>query len=99
MNKVLLAALCLLCCRFAIATDLASKHPTLNPSTMPAMTQCLACHGSYVAIAEKTKNLTPNPHRSHMADVQCDACHQWKGKGKLMCNECHQFPALEKALQ
>ena len=99
MKSLVISALCLMVSSGTFASDLASKHPSLSSKTMPEMSQCLTCHGSYATLAEKTKNLTPNPHASHMANVQCDACHQWQGKSVLMCNECHHFPHLEKALQ
>ena len=38
--------------------------------------QCLQCHQSYDALAEKTKNLEPNPHKSHLGAVNCVECHK-----------------------
>ena len=82
----------------AFSADLATKHKAVGLTAQPQAAQCLACHGSYQALGEKTASLTPNPHASHMGEVQCDGCHRWKGKGKLMCNDCHRFPALQKGL-
>lgn len=51
--------------------------------------QCLQCHQSYDALAEKTKNLEPNPHKSHLGAVNCVECHKADKPSKqpeLMCN-------------
>ncbi len=94
MKKLLLLITCsLLTVGVASAATLSERHQALGLKEMPAMTQCLSCHanGSYQALAEKTAKLKPNPHASHMADVQCDACHVWQGEPRLMCNDCHHF--------
>lgn len=49
------------------------------------------CHGSYEALAEKTRKLDPNPHRTHQGDVRCSDCHRGHQKSVLMCNDCHRF--------
>ena len=53
--------------------------------------QCLACHGSYEQLAEKTAKVTPNPHDSHLGKVRCSDCHVGHADPKLMCNDCHKF--------
>ena len=56
--------------------------------------QCLQCHQSYDALAEKTKNLEPNPHKSHLGAVNCVECHKADKPSKqpeLMCNSCNNF--------
>lgn len=82
------------------AQDLLTKHQALGIKSEPSEAMCLSCHGqTYQALAESTKKITPNPHDSHMGEVQCDACHQWQGKSRLMCSDCHSFPQLEKGLK
>ena len=61
--------------------------------------QCLQCHQSYDALAEKTKNLEPNPHKSHLGAVNCVECHKADKPSKqpeLMCNSCHNFTLKAK---
>lgn len=60
--------------------------------------QCMQCHGDYEKLAEKTANLDPNPHRSHMGKVNCTECHtkdRASAEPKLMCNSCHNFTIRE----
>ncbi len=58
--------------------------------------KCLACHGSYEKVAEKTKALKPNPHASHLGEVRCSDCHKGHAKPVLMCNDCHKFDMAPK---
>ncbi|MFU0842652.1 MAG: Cytochrom-c3-2 domain-containing protein [Burkholderia sp.] len=62
--------------------------------------QCLKCHGPYDKLAEKTKNVVPNPHYSHLGKVECVECHKPDApanKPELMCNSCHNFKLQVKA--
>lgn len=61
--------------------------------------ECLKCHQSYDALAEKTKNVVPNPHMSHLGAVNCVECHKADKPAKqpeLMCNSCHNFTLTKK---
>lgn len=99
MLKNTLVLVLALSATLAFARDLSAVHGPLGLKSAPAAAQCLACHGgSYPSLAQKTKSFSPNPHATHMADVQCDACHRWTGEQRLMCNDCHRYPELEKAL-
>lgn len=51
---------------------------------------CKQCH-SYEALAKQTAKDEPNPHYSHLGDVNCTDCHKGHQKSELMCNQCHQF--------
>lgn len=53
--------------------------------------QCLACHGSYEKIAERTKNSVPNPHFSHYGEKDCSTCHKGHAPSEVSCNSCHKF--------
>ncbi|WP_165657647.1 cytochrome c3 family protein, partial [Sutterella wadsworthensis] len=39
----------------------------------------------------QTAKVEPNPHYSHLGDVNCTDCHKGHKKSELMCNSCHQF--------
>lgn len=61
-------------------------------SQMPQTKDCLGCHGSESAVAERTAKLSPNPHDSHRGSVDCTECHRAHDKQNiLMCNDCHAF--------
>ncbi len=58
---------------------------------------CMGCHGSYADLAKATAKLEPNPHFSHLGDVNCQECHKGdKAEPELMCNSCHNFTLREK---
>ena len=58
--------------------------------------QCMQCHGDYTKLAEQTAHLDPNPHRSHMGEVNCTECHaKDRAEPELMCNSCHHFTIRE----
>lgn len=52
---------------------------------------CLMCHQSYAAVAQKTAKLNPNPHSNHRGEQNCTNCHSVKGKPHFECNDCHTF--------
>lgn len=65
-----------------------------NAFVVPDDKQCMACHGSYDALAKKSEKLDePNPHHSHHygTGLSCSACHKEHSKPVVYCNECHQF--------
>lgn len=51
---------------------------------------CQGCH-SYETLARQTARVEPNPHYSHLGDVNCTDCHKGHRKSVNMCNDCHQF--------
>ena len=87
----------------ALAADktLAERHGGMFPKSQNGYVtkyQCQKCHGDYSKLAEKTKMLDPNPHFSHLGEVNCEDCHKAdKAKPELMCNTCHQFTVRPKA--
>ena len=92
----------------AVAADATAAKPTLEqihgsmwptPDGKWAMKdQCLKCHGSFDKLAEQTKDLVPNPHYSHLGEVDCVACHKAdKSEPELVCNTCHKFKIHKKA--
>ena len=69
-----------------------SCHTQTPPSELIKQDKCLACHESYEKIAVRTEDLDINPHRTHMGEVECMACHRGHSQGEMVCNECHKFP-------
>ncbi|MDR3670721.1 MAG: cytochrome c3 family protein [Holophaga sp.] len=58
---------------------------------------CLACHGSYEALAEKSRVKDPkglNPHKSHLGVIACTVCHFGHQKSVVYCRDCHPKTTL-----
>lgn len=55
-----------------------------------AMQSCSDCHGSYAELAAMTP-WEPNPHHSHMGEIECSACHNIHKPSVSFCDECHSF--------
>lgn len=99
MKALLAVATLVLCLSSVQAADtdrtLIERHQGTWPESVDGFVtknQCLSCHGSYEALADKTEKLTPNPHRSHLGAVNCEECHKADSKQtELMCNQCHNF--------
>jgi hypothetical protein len=51
--------------------------------------QCLSCHESYKKVAERTKALDRNPHKSHYGNLECNACHHGHRPDENFCSKCH----------
>lgn len=64
-------------------------HNTLAETAQ--MKDCLMCHQSYEAVAQKTEKMTPNPHSSHRGQPECTNCHKVTAKPHFECNDCHAF--------
>ena len=66
-------------------------HIETPPKLAVPTAQCQKCHGSYKDLAEKTKNLKPNPHYTHMLDQPCEECHRAHEPSVNMCASCHKL--------
>ena len=55
-----------------------------------AMQVCTDCHGSYAQLAAMTP-WEPNPHHSHMGEVECSLCHNIHKPSVSFCDQCHLF--------
>lgn len=55
-----------------------------------AMQLCTDCHGSYARLAAMTP-WEPNPHQSHMGEVECSVCHNIHKASESFCDQCHSF--------
>lgn len=51
---------------------------------------CTGCHGTYADLAAITP-WEPNPHQSHMGELQCSTCHNVHKASVSFCDECHSF--------
>lgn len=58
--------------------------------------KCLECHGSYEQVAVRTKDMNPNPHDSHIPDLDCTKCHHSHKPGEIYCLKCHQEMQFER---
>jgi len=50
---------------------------------------CLQCHRSYESLAERTSALEPNPHESHLGELDCTLCHKSHRPSEVYCTQCH----------
>jgi len=68
-------------------------HAAWKDASAPAKVDaCLGCHDGYEWMAEKTKNLQPNPHASHLGNVKCTECHKVHAvPSQILCDKCHNF--------
>lgn len=67
-------------------------HGTDKPERGASSTACLQCHGPYATLAERTRKLDVNPHKSHLGDVDCLKCHGVHApvdESKVPCLSCH----------
>ncbi len=69
----------------------ATCHTAMPPKEAPANQTCLQCHfGSYTALADKTKSVSPNPHKSHEGEIPCADCHRGHEAFFFKCGApCH----------
>ncbi len=59
--------------------------------------KCSTCHGGLESLAAKTEKAgQPNPHKSHLGQIQCTACHSGHQESVAYCTNCHDFPAMKK---
>ena len=72
-------------------TDCSGCHKESSPKQDVPMVLCLGCHGDYRKVAAKTNRLDPNPHDSHLGEVDCGKCHHAHKVSVNFCNECHQL--------
>ncbi|HZK24103.1 MAG TPA: cytochrome c3 family protein [Oscillospiraceae bacterium] len=70
-------------------------------STQMPMEDCLQCHESYEALAERTADYTyegeqVNPHDSHLGEQECSSCHTMhqESSGINYCLSCHHEGGL-----
>ena len=81
--------------------DCAACHTTnvISDSETEINKQCAICHGSLEQMGTKTSSQIPNPHKSHIGQMQCTACHSGHVPSVAYCTNCHDFPTLNKMKQ
>ena len=57
--------------------------------------QCVMCHEPNALVKKTEKPHQPNPHKSHLGDVQCTACHSGHTPSVAYCTNCHDFPSMK----
>ena len=68
-----------------------SCHGAAEPPKAVGMDVCISCHGAYQKLAEKTKKVAPNPHDSHLGEVECSTCHHIHKPSEDGCRACHEW--------
>jgi len=66
-------------------------HGTFSSEGRVSMEQCLRCHGTYQYIATMTKDVDPNPHDSHLGEIDCTLCHRAHKDSEDFCAQCHPY--------
>ena len=93
-KNTLIALAAALCLGTAFSSQALAADFTADFHTAHGM-KCDTCHKTTPAetLAKKSaeKKVEPNPHYSHLGDVNCTECHKGHQKSELMCNQCHQF--------
>jgi fumarate reductase flavoprotein subunit len=74
-----------------MGVDCSGCHKEDPPKQNVPMAVCLGCHGDYPKVAEKTKKLDPNPHDSHLGEIECGQCHHAHKASVLVCAGCHEM--------
>jgi len=74
-----------------VGLDCSSCHNGTPPNSKVSMDSCTKCHGDYIKIAEKTISVKPNPHDSHLGNIDCDSCHLGHKPSVDYCQNCHSF--------
>ena len=74
-------------------------HGEAKPSKPASPDVCLGCHESLEAVAKRTQNRTPNPHKNHIteaSDPECTQCHHGHKADRPLCFDCHSGLKFEK---
>jgi hypothetical protein len=64
-------------------------HTENPPREIAPTAACLGCHGDFAAVAARTGKLDPNPHGSHLGQVNCEKCHHGHKVSENFCATCH----------
>jgi fumarate reductase flavoprotein subunit len=71
--------------------DCLGCHKEDPPKLKVPIAVCLGCHGDYPKVAAKTGKLDPNPHDSHLGEIECKQCHHAHKASVNVCNACHDM--------
>lgn len=62
---------------------------TPQPGAKVKSQTCNGCHVSLDKVAERTKDMTPNPHYNHLIGTDCQECHKGHQQSQNLCANCH----------
>jgi hypothetical protein len=69
-------------------------HKEAPATCKPPSKVCVTCHGDQAALAAKTSQASPNPHRPpHLASGEtqdCNDCHHVHKESEVACVDCHR---------
>ncbi len=70
----------------------------VDDNEQPVNSNCVKCHGPLSEVGKKATGHI-NPHRSHLGEINCTACHHGHAASQVYCLNCHDFamriPAAE----
>ncbi|PKN33553.1 MAG: hypothetical protein CVU61_12725 [Deltaproteobacteria bacterium HGW-Deltaproteobacteria-19] len=66
-------------------------HKESPPKAAVPTKVCFECHGDYDRLAQRTKQVEPNPHASHEGKLDCEVCHHGHKPPTDHCGSCHSF--------
>jgi len=66
-------------------------HKESPPKERVPTSVCNKCHGDQVKLANRTQKVIPNPHDSHLGNVECELCHHAHKPSEDYCGNCHEF--------
>lgn len=67
-----------------------AKKITVDDSEKGVNLSCIGCHGTLDAISAKAKGPI-NPHKSHLGQINCTACHSGHTSSQAYCLKCHSY--------
>lgn len=68
-------------------------HQTATPAPGAVVSSkaCDGCHGGLDKVAERTKDMVPNPHYNHLINTDCQECHKGHQPSQNLCGSCHNL--------
>ena len=67
-----------------------AKKITVDDSEKAVNQSCIGCHGDLDAVGVKAKGHI-NPHKSHLGQINCTACHSGHSRSQAYCLKCHTY--------
>ncbi|MBJ6749237.1 flavocytochrome c [Geomonas sp. Red421] len=67
-----------------------SKKISVDDSEKGVNKNCVGCHGTLAEMGKKSQEEV-NPHKSHLGDINCTACHHGHTASWAYCLSCHPF--------
>ena len=62
----------------------------VDDNEQPVNSNCAKCHGALADVAKKATGHI-NPHKSHLGEINCTACHSGHASSRPYCLNCHDF--------